>query len=144
MLTNALFTQTEVACPRILEQCGAGYLQGSFQCSACDVGYFLGTTGICEVCPAVASAWQVRRPEMHFEKKAPLALNKACSPPQRYSGLLFILVAIFAIVCVVYASLFALVCFVGGTITGGLFRKSNLALWALMCAQVRWRGEKDD
>jgi len=32
-----------------------------------------------------------------------------------------------------------LVFFVGGTITGGLFRMSNLALWALMCAQVRFR-----
>lgn len=55
---------------------------------------------------------------------------------QRYSGLLYIVAAIVALVCVVYAFLAALVCFVGGTITGGLFRLSNLALWALMCAQV--------
>lgn len=56
--------------------------------------------------------------------------------PQRYSGLLYIVVAIVALVCVVYAFLAALVCFIGGTITGGLFRMSNLALWALTCAQV--------
>ena len=60
-------------------------------------------------------------------------------PPQRYSGILYILVAITALVGVVYAVLAALTCLVGGTITGGLFRMSNLALWALMCAQVRWR-----
>lgn len=59
---------------------------------------------------------------------------------QRYSGLLYIVAAIVALVCVVYAFLAALVCFVGGTITGGLFRMSNLALWALMCAQVRLLG----
>ena len=56
--------------------------------------------------------------------------------PQRYSGIIYIVAAIVALVCIVYAFLVTLVCVVGGTVTGGLFRMSNLALWALMCAQV--------
>jgi len=54
----------------------------------------------------------------------------------RYAGLFEVLLAVACIVALVYAFLAALVCFVGGTITGGLFRMSNLGLWALMCAQV--------
>ena len=57
--------------------------------------------------------------------------------PQRYSNLVYLLIAICGFVATVYAGLAALTCCVGGTITGGLFRMSNLALWALMCAQVR-------
>ena len=74
-----------------------------------------------------------------------MALRTVASPsprrfylplPQRYSGIIYIVAAIVALVCVVYAFLATLVCVVGGTVTGGLFRMSNLALWALMCAQV--------
>lgn len=54
----------------------------------------------------------------------------------RYAGLIFVVAAILGLVVIVYAFLAVLVCLVGGTITGGLFRVSNLAMWALMCAQV--------
>jgi len=95
--------------------CGHGYLQGSYLCTACAPRFFLEDSGACTACPVLASAWQ------------------------RYSGLLYICMAIVGIVALVYAILAILVFCVGGTITGGLFRMSNLALWALMCAQVRVR-----
>lgn len=93
-------------------QCGVGYKQGSYLCSACAPGYYLDGTGACNACPVLQSSWQ------------------------RYAGLVFIIVAIIGLIVIVYAALALLVYAVGGTITGGLFRMSNLAIWALMCAQV--------
>lgn len=93
-------------------QCGTGYLQGSFACSACSRGYYQDDAGACSACPYLGTAWQ------------------------RYGQLLYVCAAIIGIVVFVYALLALMVCVVGGTIAGGLFRMSNLAMWALMCAQV--------
>jgi hypothetical protein len=66
-------------------QCGAGYLQGSYTCSACAPGFFLADDGRCSQCPILGSLWQ------------------------RYSSLVYIVVAIFVVVIVVYLCLVLLV-----------------------------------
>lgn len=93
--------------------CGPGYLHGSYLCTACARGFFLEDTGECSACPMLTTSWQ------------------------RYSGLLFIGAAVLGIVALVYVCLVVLVCVVGGTLSGGLFRMLHLALWMVMCAQVR-------
>jgi len=97
-------------------QRGTAYLQGSFLCSACAPGHFLDDTGACAACPKIDNPWQ------------------------RYGGLVYVFAGIAGVVLLVYCGLALLVHFVGGTITGGLYRMSNLALWALACAQVRFAG----
>jgi len=96
-------------------QCGIGYLQGSYLCSACAPRYFTDFYGTCAACPAVATLWQ------------------------RFSMLVWIVVGILGAVVAVYAFLLGLVWIVGGTLTGGVFRAINLALWCLMTAQVFFR-----
>lgn len=56
---------------------------------------------------------------------------------QRYSALIYLILAIVAMVLFVYGCLVVVAYTIGGTITGGMFRMSRLAMWALMCAQVR-------
>lgn len=117
-------------------QCGPAYLQGSFRCSACASGYFIDESGTCVACPAYETAWQVSR--------AILLHPFASVPPhphpppllQRYDTLIFLCIAIVCIAACVYAVLVVVVCVAGGTITGGVYRMSNLMTWALMCAQV--------
>jgi hypothetical protein len=88
------------------------FLPSACCCSACAKSYYVADDGTCAACPPRLTAWQ------------------------QYQGLLYIGVAVVAIVILVYAFLAVIVCVQGGTITGGLFRMSNLALWALSTAQV--------
>jgi hypothetical protein len=92
--------------------CGAGYLQGSFACSACAANFFLQDDGSCASCPVLTSAWD------------------------RYQSLLYILIALFAMVAFVWAGLWVLVHVRGGTLAGGAVRMLHLGVWGLMAAQV--------
>ena len=94
-------------------QCAPGYRQGSYLCTACSTGYYLDDSGVCLSCPVLATI------------------------SQRFSGLIYVCGAVAATVILVYAALYTLVLLIGGSITGGLKRMASLAVWALMCAQVR-------
>jgi len=93
--------------------CGHGYLQGSYLCTACARGSSLTTLAHAQR----AQCW-------HLRGNATLGCFTSALPSSASSPLYMLILAI-VVFCV------------GGTITGGLFRMSNLALWALMCAQVR-------
>lgn len=116
-------------------RCGQGYLQGSYLCGLCASGFFLQVgvraspargvlvtmqrtppqdDGTCVTCPVLKSAWD------------------------RYRGLLYIIIVIFAGVTAVWTGLLLLVRLRGGTLIGGALRMVDLAVWGLLSAQV-WR-----
>lgn len=96
-------------------QCGPGYRQGSSLCSACADKFFHTDDGVCAACPVIPSLWA------------------------RYSGLVYIVLAIAGTVAAFCALFRAVTWSLGVPGVGGLVRLLNLGIWALMVAQVRRR-----
>ena len=99
-------------------QCGPGYRQGSSLCSACADGFYNTDDGVCAACPVIPGLWA------------------------RYSGLVYIILAIAGTVAAFCALFRAVTWALGVPGVGGLVRLLNLGIWALMVAQVgRWGRE---
>ena len=94
-------------------QCGPGYRQGSYLCSACATGFFPDADGSCTPCPAISGAWD------------------------RYRGLVVLLGGVLAAALCVGLALVALVRAVGGTVAGSAALLFGLVLWSVVAVQAR-------
>ena len=94
--------------------CGAGYLAGSYLCSACARGHYPTDTGTCAACPVLVGPWD------------------------KYRGLLLLLAGVAAFVLAAGAGLYVLLrCVVGaGSLTGGARQLFALGVWSLMALQT--------